>query len=233
MSEIDRIREILTYDIDPEFLRAAGMALAWEYHLLYEQVKADSGIPIEIKKEEFSKRKSNCAVRVLVRTAQKHGIPFDFRKLGNGQLKLLLKIGRVVLIQETIATLLDEPQAAAYKIELADTHGLIRQLELDLGDQPQRILDWSGNVLGVLLHGAAGPAFSRKDRKLGAFMLAVPDAEYVSWVVRLDLSRLATEGIGVDIPAEKPPADRRPPVTQLDKVEVKLRRNKRRTGTEK
>ena len=231
MTEVDRIREILTYDIDPEFLKTAAMTLAWEYHLLYEALRDDDAIPIEVKAEEFSKRKSGCAIRVLVRAARKHGIPFDFRKLdSNGQRKLLLKIGRVVLIQEPILTLQDAPHAAEYKRELAETHGLIRQLELDLGDQPRRILDWSGTVLAVFLHGAAGRAFSRRDKKLGGLMLAVPDAAYLGWVVRLDLTRLAIEGVSVDPPHPATPTEQ--PTKQEDIVIVTPRRKKNSTGTD-
>jgi hypothetical protein len=85
----------------------------------------------------------------MKRAAVQHGVPFEFMRLEcNGQSKLLLKAGRVILIQEPIDTLQDEPKVADYKIQLASVHGLICQLELDLGDRVQRIHDWSGCVLG-------------------------------------------------------------------------------------
>jgi hypothetical protein len=80
------------------------------------------------------------------------------------------------------------------KLELANAHGLIRQLELELGDQPKRIYDWSGCILAVLLHAPAGAQFTKADRALGALMLAVPDAAYSTWTHRLDLHRVAMFG---------------------------------------
>jgi len=65
-------------------------------------------------------------------------------------------------------------------------------------------------------------------------MLAVPDAAYTSWVVRLDLSRLAIEGVGADAQSkEASPEPEAPPATQRDNVAVTPRRVKRHTGTEK
>src|SRR6185312_11503564 len=146
MSEVDRIREILSYDINPDFLRDVGIATVWEYRHLYEVIRDDYLIPLELKEEYFVKRRSDCAIKALVSAARRHGIPFEFRRLeSNGQQKIILKLGRVILIQETFSSLRDGPRASDYKRNLANTHGLIRQLELDLGDQPHRILDWSGS----------------------------------------------------------------------------------------
>jgi hypothetical protein len=115
----------------------------------------------------------------------------------NGQHKLLVKAGRVILIQEPILTLEAHPSAADYKMQLADMHGFVRQLELDLGDRPHRILDWSGCVLGVLLHGPAGRKFDRSQKSLGTVMLAVPDAGYSRWILRLNLHSIAMFGRSV------------------------------------
>ena|SRR5579863_3832038 len=229
----DRIREIVTFDIDPDFLRAAAIAIVWEYRLLYEQLAADDSVPLEWKAEEFNKRRSSCVVRALARNAKKYGVPFDFRRLdSNGQQKLLVKSGRVILIQEPILDLLDHPRESAYKRELADAHALIRQLELDLGDQPNRILDWSGQVFAVLLHGAAGYWFSERDKQLGALMLAVPDAAYGSWVMRIDITRLAVYGSQEDAMADNMAVKEDQKPVQEDAVFVALRGKKEATGTD-
>jgi hypothetical protein len=228
----DRIREIVTFDIDPDFLRAAAIAIAWEYRLLYEQLVAGDAIPLEWKAEEFNRQRVSCVVRALSRCAKRHGIPFDFRRLEcNGQNKLIIKAGRVILVQEPILDLLDHPRESAYKRELADAHSLIRQLELDLGDQPNRILDWSGQVFAVLLHGAAGYWFSERDKQLGALMLAVPDAAYGSWVMRIDITRLAVYGSQADATTDVPVKEEQKPI-QEDVVFVALRDKKDATGTD-
>jgi hypothetical protein len=190
----------------------------------------DDALPIEVKSEEFSKRKADCAVRALIGAAKRYGVPFNFRRLEcNGQRKIILKVGRVILIQETFCNPREEPQTAAYKIDLANTHGLIRQLELDLGDQPHRIIDWSGSVMAVLLHGAAGPRFSERDKALGGLMLGVPNERYDSWLVRLDLTKLAIHGVGADAPEQR--SETRTATVQEDAVHVTLRPRKESTGT--
>ena len=70
------------------------------------------------------------------------------------------------------------------------------QAELDLGDRGRRIQDWSGCVLGVLLHGASGPHFTKEQRMLGGLMLGITDAAYLQWVLRVDLHRIAMYGRG-------------------------------------
>ncbi len=113
---------------------------------------------------------------------------------------------RVILIQECMLTLEDRPSATDYKRQLADIHGFVRQLELDLGDQPNRIRDWSGCILAVLLHAPAGRKFTREHKSLGNIMLGVPDAAYQQWILRLDLHGIAMYGRGL-APIENEIAD--------------------------
>lgn len=220
-----RIAEIVKHDIDPDFLRSLSVATGWEYEHCFDDIAENEDLSDPLKSEEFSKRRSNLAVKAMIFAAKKHGIPFDFKRIEcNGQEKLLLKIGRVILIQEPILTLADHPRAADYKVELANASGLIRQLELELGDQPQRIYDWSGCVLAVLLHAPAGPRFQRSHRSLGALMLAVPDAHYANWVMRLDLRRIAMFGY--------PTGDHEAKPVQEDRVIVTPKNRNVATGTE-
>jgi hypothetical protein len=200
-SFFEQARKILLRDINPDFLEAFAMGLAWEYNSLYEKLADDPALLDCYRDEEFSRQRSGCAVRALARAAKQHGVPYEFRRLAsNGQQKILVKAGRVILILEPILTLGDQPATADYKIQLADTHGFVRQLELELGDMPNRIRDWSGCILGVLLHGPAGSKFDRQQKSLGAVMLAVPDAAYSQWVLRLDLQSVAM--FGRNLPAE-------------------------------
>ncbi|MFB9981199.1 hypothetical protein ACFSQQ_19725 [Mesorhizobium kowhaii] len=230
MTNLDLSRQILAHDIDPEFLQSVAVDLAWEYHLLYEDLRANRALPVEMKLEQFADRRGSCAVNALVRSCQKHGVPYNFRALEcNGQQKLIVKIGRVVLIQEPMLELSEKPRVSDYKRDLADTHSLIRQLELNLGDQPSRILDWSGDILAVLLHGAAGSRFKREHLALGGLLLAVPDASYSMWVMRLDLHRVAMFGLGnADITPD--PTMEINGNVQRDRVVAKLKRNKRNAG---
>lgn len=230
-SLLERSHGVLAHDIDPEFLSSVSVALAWEYRRLFDELDRDVTIPCELKEELFAKRRGVCAVSALTTACRKHGIPHAFRKLEcNGQYKLLVKIGRVVLIQEPMLELTDHPRTSDYKRELADTHGFIRQLELDLGDQPNRILDWSGTVLAVLLHAAAGSKFSAEHRELGGLMLGVPDAAYQSWVMRLDLHRIAMFGFDAIADGVASSEEVRGATKQADNVRVTLKKKMRNTG---
>ena len=141
-----------------------------------------------------------------------HGVPFEFVRLEcDGQVKLLVKAGRVILLPESITALNEPPQASDYKVALASVHGLISQLELALNDEHQRrIRDWSGCVLGAILHGASGPEFTRQHRALGSLMLGVTDDVYSQWMLRLDLHRVAMWGRDA-IPEPVTPAQRPEP----------------------
>jgi hypothetical protein len=192
---VEQARNLLLRDLDPDFIESVAVGLGWEYNSLYERLADDPSLMDCYREEEFNKRRGDCAVRAIARAAIQHGIPHEFRRLDcNGQRKLLVKAGRVILIQESILTLGDQPSTSDYKMQLADMHGFVRQLELDLGDQPTRIRDWSGCVLGVLLHGAAGRKFDRGQKSLGSAMLAVPDSAYSQWILRLDLHSIAMFG---------------------------------------
>lgn len=233
MSILDDIREIVSHDLDADFIKSFSIAIAWEYSQLYESLADDPTLTNDYRHEEFAKRRGLCAVKALARSAKRHGIPYNFRRLPcNGQSKILVKAGRVVLIQEPMLTLDENPRASEYKMELADSHGLIRQLELDLGDQPYRIRDWSGCILVVLLHGAAGPNFTREHKALGGLMLGVPDAGYNYWTMRLDLLRVAMFGFGEA--SIEPPHASEERGTQTDDVYVTLKKktSKEEEGSE-
>jgi hypothetical protein len=208
---LDDPAQILRHDLDPDFIKSLSIAMGWEYADGYRLLEEDEYISETLKNEEFGKRRGGFAVRALAKSAKKHGIPYNFRRLDcNGQDKILVKAGRVIIIQECILATTDHPQTAEYKRELADAHGLIRQLELELADQPRRISDWSGCILAALLHAPRGPKFTEVDRSLGALMLAVPDAAYRNWIVRLDLHRVAMYGFAPPdaTRAEQPPTQR-------------------------
>jgi hypothetical protein len=205
--------DILRDDLDPDFIKSLSIAIGWEYAEGYRALAADEYFSDSLKNEEFARRRGGFAIRALARSAIKHGIPFNFRRLDcNGQDKILVKAGRVIIIQESILTIADHPHIADYKRELADVHALVRQLELELGDQPRRITDWSGSILAALLHAPAGPSFTEAHRSLGALMLAVPDTAYRQWVVRLDLHQIAMFGF--------PMPERAPDVVPIQRDQV-------------
>jgi hypothetical protein len=226
---IERARQILCHDLDADFLEATSRALAWEYDALYEALAADDTLVDEYRQEEFRRRRGDCAIRSLARCAKQHGVPCEFLRLEcNGQRKLLVKAGRVIVFPECTLTLEDQPSTAHYKQELADIHGFVRQLELDLGDQPNRIRDWSGCILAVLLHGPAGRRFTGADRALGSIMLAVPDAAYSHWILRLDLHSVAMLGRRATIAEGK---TSEAAATVADNVTVTSKKRKSRPGT--
>lgn len=194
MPEFSQNAQVLR-DLDPDFIESFAVDLAWQYDGLYERLSADATFPDWMKAEEFRRERSNCAVRAGIAAANAHGVPFEVHRLRcNGQRKLIIKSGRVIIIQEPIDAIDHRPAAADYKVELADAHGFVRQLELDLGDQPHRIQDWSGCTLSVLLHGSVGLGFDPEQCQLGATMLAIPDASYGQWIARYDLQTIAMFG---------------------------------------
>jgi hypothetical protein len=195
-------REILCRDLDADFMEGLSTEIAWQYYLLYRKLKSDPGLTQDYRQEEYSRQRGYAAVTAMQRVAKNYRIPSEFIRLEcNGQSKLLLKVGRVILIQESVLTLEDEPKAADYKIQLAELHGSVRQLELTLGDKINQVRDWSGCVLGVLLHGPAGPNFTERHKVLGSLMIGVTDAAYGQWVIRVDLHKLAMFGHAALVPS--------------------------------
>ena len=232
-SLIKKALDTLSHDIDPEFLATVGKTLAWEYPLLYERIANDHGIPLEIKPEAYAKQRPGCAVKALVQACKQHGVPYDFRKLScNGQYKLLVKMGRVVIIQEPMLTNDEHPRVSEYKREMVAATGFTQQLELDLGDMKRNVRDWTGSVVAALLHAPAGPRFTIEDRSLGAFMLGVPNETYNSWLMRLDLHRVALFGFNSTTDQLSPEHNESEPAAQKDNVTVKLRRHIKRSGRE-
>lgn len=192
----DRQQEILCQDLDPAFVESLAILAVWEYYDLFERIAAIPGLSDQYRSELFSRHRADRIVSALVRAALKHGIPYGFRRLEcNGQRKLLVKASRVILIQEPMSALTDGPHGSDFKRELAEAGSAVQQLELDLGDQPNRVLDWSGCVLAVVQHGVGGPAFTLDDKMLGGLFIAVPDASYQMWVIRLDIHRFGMWGL--------------------------------------
>ncbi|MER8484406.1 hypothetical protein [Mesorhizobium sp. M1322] len=89
MSELlEQTHEILRYDLNPEFVETLSIDIAWRYDRLYEELRADSALPLELKLAEFAARRSSCAIRAMVFASQQHGVPYSFRYLEcNGQEK--------------------------------------------------------------------------------------------------------------------------------------------------
>jgi hypothetical protein len=194
---VDKLFQIACHDLDPDFIESLAIGVAWGYSTLHDEIATEPGLPEDLRLEQFGRRRGFVVARALKRAADQHDIPYDFMRLDcNGQNKLLVKVGRVILIQEPILTTSDHPKVSDYKIKLASVHGLTHQSELDLGDRRRRIQDWSGCVLGVLLHGASGPNFSQKHRMLGSLMLGISDAAYSQWMLRADLHQIAMYGRG-------------------------------------
>lgn len=55
---------------------------------------------------EFARGRSTAISKALIRAAQKHDIPYDIKRLAcNGQGKLLVKAGRVIVMQEPMDSL--------------------------------------------------------------------------------------------------------------------------------
>ncbi len=166
----ERTDQILRGDLNPEYMEAALKSLAWGYDRLYEELAGNSAINDAMRHEQFGHRRGTCAIDALLQNAKKHGVPYDIRRLDcNGQNKLLVRmVGRLVLMQEPILSFRDDPRVSDYKIKLANLYGMMSQLELNLGDGYYRNSDWAGCILSVLLHGAAGPRFTRDHKNSAA-----------------------------------------------------------------
>ena len=69
-STIEQARQILRHDLDPDFVEAVSLAVAWEYSSLYEALAADDTLVDEYRDEEFRKRRGGCVVRALAGCAK-------------------------------------------------------------------------------------------------------------------------------------------------------------------
>ncbi len=219
--------EIARHDVDPDFMRSFAVQLAWGYRNLFREIRELDGLTDDYRNELFNSRRGDIATQVFAAAAKQHGVTFDFLRLScNGQRKPVAKCGRLVLILEAVSYYNEYPQVADYKISLSDMHSYMRQLELDLGDQPKRIRDWSGTALGVLLHGPSGARFSQESKGLGILTLGMPDAAYRQWVSRIDLRKTAMYGDGYK-DNSKPTHSATSEAVQADNVIVKTKRNNR------
>ncbi|MCY1644387.1 hypothetical protein [Methylorubrum sp. SL192] len=223
---------IVRADLDPEFLETALTQLAWAYSDLYWEIEATAGLDNFQKQEEYQRRRGLCAVKTLLFACERHKVPFDRLRLDcNGQVKLLVRMGRVIIMQETIDAFGDPPKAADYKLKFASTSSAVQQLEFDFGDGRFRSREWSGCILAVLLHKPAGPNFTEAHKKLGGVSLAIPDAAYSHWTRRFDLHELAMYGRNgarwLEEERDTAPAD------QADKVTVGIKRKNSIRDTER
>lgn len=218
----DAFDGIIESDLNTEWAHALVTAAAWAYARLYDEIEVNPLIPDHMKDDEFGRRRGPAIVQCMIDACETHHVPWDRRRLpANGQQKLLIKTGRLTIIQEPILTLGDAPRASDYKRSLAQYRGATAQLELPLGDRPERLLDFSQGLLAVVLHGPTGTSFKKNHRELGAMMLAVLNAEYTGWVKRFDLHTLAMFG---SISAEG--EDKNPVADQQDRVRVRTRQRR-------
>ncbi len=191
----DTIRARLASDVDPKFFRALSVAITWAYQQLFEQLNENEYLDLNRRKLEFGKQRSAAVEEAIIRVCRDHGVPYEWKRLDyNGQSKLVVLCGRVLMIHEAVQLGVKGPYAADYKRSLAGTYNMTRQLELDLGDIPGKVCDWSGDVLATLLHGFAGSLWTHEQRALGSLRVAVADGSYDSWLVNQDVTELAVEG---------------------------------------
>lgn len=216
--------ELIQSDLDQDLLRTIATQAAWQYRTLADQIAADETIPEFAKMEEFARRRGPAIAKCMIDACERFGVPFDTKRLQcNGQRKLVVKAGRLILIQEPILTLGDAPRIADYKRQMARSVGAVAQLELPLGDRLERMIDFSQGQLVVLLHGMSGTRFNEEQTSLGALMLAVPNAEYTNWVHRFDLHNLAMFGTA-EQPSVPKDTDDNGGADQPDRVQVRPRR---------
>lgn len=186
--------EILRDDFGAELLEQISVRMRHEYEKLRERAEKET-LPPAVAETRFLMDRSRAAENAISVAMEVAGLPCGFRRLPcNGQQKLLAKIGRVLLIQEPLSAVGARPQAAEYKRQLARVHSAARQLELDLGDRPHQNVDWSGDVLAVLLHGHGRLPSDGGRLGLASLRLAVPDADYRNWIVNLPLERISVWG---------------------------------------
>lgn len=218
-----RIGALLASDIDPDFLRSISIAIGWAYHENFNSVERQGGLTLGRKRQEYGRRRQSVVEDAITRVCLDKKVPYDWRRLDcNGQEKLIIKCGRVLLIHEAIVIGRKGPIVADYKAQLAGTYNVTRQLELDLGDLPGRIHDWSGDVVATILHGHVGDRFDAEHRGLGALRIAVADGSYDSWIIDVRLTELALQGRGLpDFGCERVQS-------QMDRTRVVLKSNAQR-----
>ncbi len=221
----ETVRARLASDVDPNFFRALSVAITWAYQDLYEWIDDAGYVDVGRKKQDFGLQRSIAVESAIIRVCKEHGVPFEWKRLEcNGQSKLMVLCGRVILIHEAMKLGVKGPYVADYKRSLSSTYNVTRQLELDLGDIPGKVNDWSGEVLATLLHGHAGSLFTKEQRALGVLRVAVADGSYDSWVVNQDITEFAVEGRGASIIGTRD-ADA---LVQPDRTKVILRQQAKR-----
>jgi len=224
MSLRDEIRNRLR-DVNMNFLQSICVAAPWQYSELSKSLMARDDLSACEKHERFIWQRADCMNKALKICAKQHGIPHEMKRLPcNGQHKLLMKSGRVVIIQDTLQETGQRPKVADFKEQLASSMGVIQQLELDLGDRPGRILDWQDSTLAVLLHGLSGSMHHQDGISLGGMYLAIPDNGFQNWLLRFELSDVAYNGFN------SKPDDTNADMTtaQPDNVHVVLRNQRKK-----
>lgn len=186
---------IVQNDLDPEFIETVLKQLPWEYNRLFGELSKDRQLNEDQRTEEYNKRRGLCATEALIFACDRHKVPYERMRLHyNGQTKLLVRMGRIIMLQEAIDAFGDPLKSADYKVELASTSSTCRQLEFDFGDGRLRHREWSGCILAVLLHKPAGTQFTKEHKQLGGVALGIPDAGYTHWTRRFDLMEIAMFG---------------------------------------
>ena len=186
---------IVLKDLDPEFIETALTRLPWEYERIYDELSRDRHLDFDGRMEEYNRRRGLCAVEALIYSCDRHKVPYEYFRLDcNGQRKLLVRMGRLIIIQEPAEFFGGAPKFANYKLQLASTRYSAQQLEFDFKDGFSRNREWSDCVLGVLIHKPAGPNFSKSHKAFGGATLAIPDAGYTHWTRRFDLEEIAMHG---------------------------------------
>jgi len=195
MTVTDDARRILAEDLPIALRKKFSIRVAWALADLGDEISSSPIHNQDWKYEQFVRQRLHAVEMAVANVCQDEGTPFTFDRLkSNGQRKLLVKSGRVVLLLEAMKRNLHHPETADYKRELASSRNASRQLILPFPEWDHKVADMSGEVLATLLYGTTGSPFYDHKMGLNRLQLAVPDANYNNWVIKEDLTDLALEG---------------------------------------
>ena len=71
---VETLLQIVKHDLDPDFVEALAVDVAWEYSTLYEQIASEPDLPDDFRLEQFSRRRGYSVAAALKRSAIVHRV---------------------------------------------------------------------------------------------------------------------------------------------------------------
>lgn len=185
------IQDLLAEDLNQDFLDLLRTEFAGVYTQSYWDRAAPPGKFLsrddatwqENQLDGFRTNRRHLGNDALLRASKFAEVPAELRLLPcNGMRFAVARLNRILIMQEPSSNLTSGPVDADYKRHLAASAIAMRQLEFDFGYGFRSRIDSANTLLVVIRHGWAGTSFTQAGTALSALELAVPNANYESWL---------------------------------------------------